>query len=216
MMSLAYFAEWYIDMSFSEGQAPPENTSPSLIDSARRQDPLAWRRLVQLYGPLVYRWCRHSGLQEADAADVAQAVFRNVSQALGRFSLQGEQRSFRGWLRVITSNRIRDWARADKKLPRAIGGSTAHAEFQQIVEGNSSSDEPLQDHPAHDRLHAALAQLRSEMEDRTWAAFWRTTVESRPAGEVAVELGMKRQAVFQAKSRTLKRLRTLLETTPQP
>ena len=35
----------------------------------------AWRQFLRLYGPVVYGWCRHAGLQPADATDVGQEVF---------------------------------------------------------------------------------------------------------------------------------------------
>jgi RNA polymerase sigma-70 factor (ECF subfamily) len=36
----------------------------------------AWSEFVRLYTPLVFAHCRRHGLQEADAADVAQEVMR--------------------------------------------------------------------------------------------------------------------------------------------
>jgi RNA polymerase sigma-70 factor, ECF subfamily len=55
------------------------STSSSLIDLARAGDDRAWRMIVQLYGSLLYHWCRQSSLQPADAADVVQEVFRTVA-----------------------------------------------------------------------------------------------------------------------------------------
>jgi hypothetical protein len=49
--------------------------SSSLLLRARAHDPEAWRRLVRVYGPLIYSWCRRAGLQAADAADVDQEVY---------------------------------------------------------------------------------------------------------------------------------------------
>jgi RNA polymerase sigma-70 factor (ECF subfamily) len=59
--------------------APPfeEPTQPSLL--VRLRDPAdeaAWVTLVSTYLPLVYGYCRKCGLQDADAADVAQDVMR--------------------------------------------------------------------------------------------------------------------------------------------
>ena len=44
-------------------------SSPSLLVAVQRRDPEAWRRLVSIYGPLVYDWGQRKGLQAADAAD---------------------------------------------------------------------------------------------------------------------------------------------------
>jgi RNA polymerase sigma-70 factor (ECF subfamily) len=46
-------------------------TSSSLLDRLRRPaDAEAWARFVELYTPLLYRWARRLGLQDADAADL--------------------------------------------------------------------------------------------------------------------------------------------------
>ncbi len=34
------------------------STSTSLLRRVKARDPDAWQRLVNLYGPLVYRWAR--------------------------------------------------------------------------------------------------------------------------------------------------------------
>ena len=67
------------------GSAAPESTSTSLLRRVKAQDQQAWRQLVDLYGPLVYTWCRQSGLREEDAADIGQEVFSAVSIHLSGF-----------------------------------------------------------------------------------------------------------------------------------
>ena len=199
-------------MEFTEHPQSPGSTSPSLIHGAKANEASAWGRLFETYGSLVYTWCRKSGLQPADAADVTQAVFTNVSRSIDAFDHESDGSTFRGWLRVITSNRIRDWARKNEKIPKATGGSTAAAGLQLIEEStdDDSSIVEVSDDPQVGKLSAILEIVRRETEDRTWKAFWRTTVEGRPAADVAEELGMKRQAVFQAKSRTLKKIKSLM------
>src|SRR5215831_19516115 len=44
------------------------------------RDTDAWREFVQLYGPVVYRFARNRGLQDADAADLMQDVLRSVAR----------------------------------------------------------------------------------------------------------------------------------------
>src|SRR5262245_45750855 len=109
-------------------------TSPSLLDRARGNDADAWRRLVELYSPLVYHWCRRSGFTSHDAADVLQDVFQSVFRALPNFQ-RGKSGAFRAWLWTITRNKIRNAVR--KKVPDAAGGSTA-----QVLWGNIPDEEP--------------------------------------------------------------------------
>ena len=47
----------------SFASATPSSTSLSLLQRVKDQHPDAWRRLVRLYRPLVFLWCRQAGLE---------------------------------------------------------------------------------------------------------------------------------------------------------
>jgi RNA polymerase sigma-70 factor (ECF subfamily) len=69
----------------AKGKARPRSrgaTSTSLIRRVKDRDDEAWERLLDLYVPLVYSWCRRSGMQTEDAADVVQEVFRAVLRGI--------------------------------------------------------------------------------------------------------------------------------------
>ena len=112
----------------------PETTSSSLIDRVKLRDSEAWQRLVRLYGPLIYRWCRASSLQPNDAGDVVQDVFRSVLTGVESFRKDQAGDSFRGWLWTITRNKIRDHIRRRAGHPEATGGTDAQQQFQQVPE----------------------------------------------------------------------------------
>ena len=57
------------------------STHASLLVRAATRQIGAWERLVSLYAPLVYRWCRHWGLQPSDAENVGQEVFARLAHA---------------------------------------------------------------------------------------------------------------------------------------
>jgi RNA polymerase sigma-70 factor (ECF subfamily) len=183
-------------------------TSLGLLDRLRGQEPEAWERLVRLYGPLVLFWGRRAGLNEADAADLLQDVFRAVTGAIGRFR-RADAGTFRGWLWTIAQNKLRDHFRAAARQPAAAGGTDAHDRFQQVpdAEPESSPDSA----PSRELLHRAIESVRVGFEERTWQAFWRTTVDGHPPGDVAAELGLGLASVYQARSRVLRRLREELD-----
>ena len=61
-------------------------TRQSLIVKLRDPaDSGAWSEFVALYEPLVYRLARRKGLQDADARDLCQEVFRAVAGAVDRW-----------------------------------------------------------------------------------------------------------------------------------
>lgn len=174
----------------------------------RHRDPEAWRRLTELYGPLVYHWGRRHGLSSEDASDVTQEVFAAVSGAIDRFWYSPEQGTFRGWLWTIARNKLRDHFRRESDREMADGGTAAFQRLVLIPE--SWCDES---HDATDRIELrqlfrrALERVRCEFEGRTWQAFWLSTVELRDTADIAAELNLSTNSVRQAKSRVLRRLR---------
>jgi RNA polymerase sigma-70 factor (ECF subfamily) len=182
--------------------------SPSLLVRLRAQEGEAWQRLVDLYGPVVYGWCRRRGLQPADAADVGQEVFAAVARGLAGCRRDRPGGSFRGWLWGIARHKLLDYWRGRGRRPEAAGDSDARRRLAEVPETDdpSAQDETA---PGETRalLHRALELVRPEFEERTWRAFWRVTVEGQAPADVAAELGMSPNAVYIARSRVLGRLR---------
>jgi RNA polymerase sigma-70 factor, ECF subfamily len=121
--------------------AIPGSTSSGLLRRVKLQDAEAWRRLVRLYGPLVFLWCRQFGASGEDAADVAQEVWIAVAAKLADFRRDGPQHSFRGWLWTITRNKLRDRRRDPE--PSAAGGSDAQRWLSQVPDEPPESAEQV-------------------------------------------------------------------------
>ncbi len=193
------------------------SVSSTLLDQLRSGRPEAWERLVRLYSPVVYRWCRRSGLAAEDAADVLQEVLSAVMLHLPDFHRDGPQDSFSGWLATIARNKVRDLYRRRHGKAAAQGGSTAQRRMAEVPQPS----EPSEDCIRPDAESAAwlsrgvLETIRAEFESQTWEAFWRTTVEGRPPAHVARDLEMSVPAVYMAKSRVLRRLRQVMGELPQ-
>lgn len=187
-------------------------TSQSLIIRAKQRDKAAWDRLVKLYSPLVYFWCKGSGLDSVDIHDVFQDVFHSVSLNLEKFRPR-KSGSFRGWLRTITRNKIADHFRKARSHPDPVGGTEAQQFLQQFPATHSSErefgNENVRDETEieHLILRNALAGIREQFQPTTWQAFWMVVIDGRAAADVAADLGMQQGTVRVAKSRVLKRLR---------
>src|SRR5262245_10633636 len=185
-------------------------TSPTLLDRVRANQTGAWERLVDLYAPLVYHWCRRWGLGPDDSADVFQEVFRSVAQHVGGFRHDRPGSTVRGWLRTLTRNKVRDHFRRQADQPRAIGGSDAQLLLLDVPDQDADED-PSEVGVVVRQLHRTLEALRGEFEERTWKAFWRVQMEGRDTAEVGAELGLTAAAVRKAKFRVLRRLREELD-----
>jgi len=189
----------------------PGSVSSSLLQRVRLRDPEAWQRLVQLYGPQVYLWARQSGLQTQDAADIVQEVLTAVATHIEGFRRDRPDESFRGWLWTITRNKVRDHFRGLEGQAQAEGGTDAQRRLAQIPE-HSADTSATSHHGGADAAleRRALELVRAKVEDRTWQAFWRVTVDGRPVDEVAQELGMSGAAVYKSKYRVMRLVRNML------
>jgi RNA polymerase sigma-70 factor, ECF subfamily len=196
----------------SSSSASSYGTSRSLLARVRAEDPSAWSRLVTLYAPLVFQWCRRARLQHHDVEDVFQEVFRAVLSRVGEFRKTRPGDTFRGWLFTITRNKVRDHFRRAGREPQGEGGTAALLRFSRIEA--PGRDEPESGVEAASSSGAqrclfrrALELIRGEFREPTWKAFWSTAVEGQSAADVAAELGMTAGAVRVARSRVLRRLR---------
>jgi RNA polymerase sigma-70 factor (ECF subfamily) len=201
------------DASVTDEPVPLSNevapTSTTLLYNIQVMDPEGWRRFVHVYGPLVYRWCRSSGLQEADAADVGQEVFQAVARAIGGFRRDQAGGTFRGWLRTITRNKVRDFARRQVTQTYGGGGSEAREKLAQVAaEPSPEADESPPD-PEEELilLRRAVELVLADFKDETRQAFLMVVVDHRDPAEVARELGVSVNVVYLAKSRIMRKLR---------
>jgi RNA polymerase sigma-70 factor (ECF subfamily) len=186
--------------------AANSNTPLSLLERARAHDPEAWRRLVQLYEPLVLFWCAGGGLRGPNAEDVTQEVFAAAATGLDGFRRDRPGDTFRGWLRGITRNHILLHFRRAQGKAEAKGGSDAWYHLQNLPDPlpEPGADETQE---VGELFRRAVEQVRCQFEPATWDVFWRTVIEGRSPAVLAEELGLSIAAIRQAKSRVLRRLK---------
>ena len=194
-----------------------EETSTGLIRRAAADDDVAWRQLVQTYGRRVYRWCRRAGLQPADASNVAQEVLRSIARKLGDFHHDREGDTFRGWIRRITQNKLRDHFRSQSRhVDQATGGTDAQQRLVNVAElrsGDTESSFALAwGGSLRADLREAVTKLRAEISQRDWQLFWRVVVDGQSAVDAGQEFGLSGNAVRLVKMRVLRRLRELAGT----
>ena len=187
------------------------STSFSLLERAQANDEQAWGQLVNLYAPLMARWCKQAGLQESDAADVFQESFRAVSRKLESFQPRHNVGSFRAWLKMIVRRKIIDHVRKIGNHPGGLGGSVAQQQFANVAD--PLGHESVEDAQAENALivRQAMEVIRLEFTVQNWLAFQKVAVEGQPASEVAADLNVNASAVRQANYRIRRRLRTVLQ-----
>lgn len=179
-------------------------TSSTLLRRLRENptDPSAWNRFADRYSALIYRWCRHWGLQEADAEDVTQNVLVELLRQMRNF-VYDPTGSFRAWLRTVA---YRGWCRFVEHRQRR---KTSSGDVDLLATAEAYEDllQNLIRESERETLEAAMGVVRLRVQPHTWEAFRLTALEGRPGNEVADALKMKIGAVFVARSKVQKMLR---------
>jgi RNA polymerase sigma-70 factor, ECF subfamily len=183
-------------------------TSATLLERLiDRSDSLAWRRLVDVYSPLIDGWLRRHGVPADDAEDLTQEVLEVVVREVSRFQHNGRVGAFRTWLRTITINCLRQSWRSRRSQVQSSGSPDITGMLNQL-EDPASDLSRLWDRE-HDQhvLKRLLELIEPEFQPATWRAFRRQAIDGVPAETVATELGMTVNAVLISKSRVLSHLR---------
>jgi RNA polymerase sigma-70 factor (ECF subfamily) len=190
--------------------ADPPASCSSLLAGVRQLDPQAWQRLTAIYGPTVYGWARQQGLQPADAADLLQQVFASVAVNIGQARWDRPGDSFRGWLWTVFHSRLMDHYRQARRRPVAVGDSDVkrQCDAEQPPSPETASLSSPDESAA--LVRRALAIIQTDFKEKTWQAFWRSTVDGEATSDVARDLGLSPAAVCMCRARVLARLRETL------
>jgi len=150
---------------------------------------------------LLFYWARRCGETEHDAADVVQEVFVALVRTLPTFQYDQQNGNFRGWLRTLMLNKVRDRKRRQAREVKALAQHPPEPE----VPGNAEVF--WETEYQQELTRRALRLMQAEFAPTTWKACWETVVQGRSPDEVARELGITENAVYISKCRVLRRLR---------
>jgi len=186
-------------------------TKASLLLRVRdHRDRSAWSEFVSLYAPLIYAYGRKQGLQDADAADLAQDVLTSVAKLMPEWSYDSSKGSFRGWLFTIARNRLRNWATSRARDFDGSGDSGVQRALLDVASDHDAEAEWDAEY-ARQVFHWAAQQVKAAVSETTWLAFERTAVAGQSGTDVARELGMSVAAVYLARGRVMARLKELVQ-----
>jgi RNA polymerase sigma-70 factor (ECF subfamily) len=189
---------------------PPTRAS-LLVRLRDPRDEAAWKQFVDLYTPLIYAYVRKQGLQDADAADLSQEVLGAVAGAVGRLEYDPRRGAFRNWLFTVVRRKLITWRSSAAQRQRGSGDSA----MVQLLEQQPSPERLEAEWQAEceRRLFSwACEQVRRDVSNASWQAFWRTAVEGQRGKQVAADLGLTVAAVYLARSRILARLKEVIRS----
>ena len=193
------------DTTFSE-----ESSDLSLARRLADGSKSAWCDLVDLYGPLLDRWCRVAGVPVEAIPDVAQETFLATFRGIATFDDQHDRATFRGWLWTVTRNQIRAYYRKVGNAQGALGGSTAMRHIHDIVD-NVPREDPSEATDIVSLTRRAMDRIEIEFEPKTWQIFLDSAVAGQPSHVVAERYDVTPATVRKVRSRVLRRLRLEVE-----
>ena len=179
-------------------------TSTTFLVRLQDQESEAWKDFTEIYVPLIKFWCRRRKdvLSHAERQDILQEVLQSVSLSIKNFDHTRAERSFRGWLRRITRNRICDHLREkvkDENVVRLAGDSDDLDIPMPSPEEEASERRVL--------LRQVLKRIRPEFREKSWEVFDLIIAAEKDSSEIAEMMETTPAAVRQIRSRILKRIR---------
>lgn len=187
----------------------PETRQSLILRLRRPEDVSAWEEFVSIYEPVMIRMGQRRGMQMADIRETVQQVFVSVAGAIVRWSPDAQGR-FRCWLSRIFRNQLVDQFRQSQRQ-----ASTGAADFSALVDDHQWHDdltEEIDQEYRREMFRQVAAEVQRTVQDSTWQAFWRTTVEGLPIEEAADQLSMTVGAVYAARSRIVAKIRLKVQT----
>ena len=190
-----------------------QKTRQSLLLRLKRHDGAAWREFVSLYEEAVFRYCRGRGLQEADARDATQEVLAAAHSRLESWDADDSRGTLRAWLFRVARNVAVDSIRRRARQAQASGDTRIVQLLSEIPESEASA---LDWEYRRAAFQWAAEQVKPEVRDATWRAFWLTAIDGKSAEYASEELQVSVGAVYTAKCRVVARIRAKLAEVSDP
>lgn len=189
--------------------ADPETRESLILRLPSATDAEAWQEFIDLYEPLIIRFARRRGLQDADAREIAQNVFISVAKAVDRWQPDRERGKFRAWLFRIARNQLINWV---AKHSRGRGtGRTSELDALAQIDASPGQHAALELDYRREMFRLAAAHVRDSFSESSWNAFWRTSVLGESIDSVAMSLGISHGAIYIARSRITARMKLIIE-----
>ncbi len=182
----------------------PYQTSASMLLRLRADGTLdrqvGWNDFSKLYGSVIAGFARNAGAKPQEVDDILQDVMLGFFKHSRVFEYDPAKGRFRGYLKRITLNALRD--RYRRKRP----GVGLPEDFDPPEKQNEMSAVWDREWTEH-LLRRALEKVKINIQPKTLEAFERYGVRGEPVASVAQDLGMSEASIRHAKMRVLDQMR---------
>ncbi len=196
--------------------APPSTRMSLIARLSDFEDRQAWDEFTAIYRPTLFDLARRSGLQDSDADDAVQDILWAVGRSVARWKPDPARARFRTWLARIARNLVINLLIQQQRRPWRLGDSNLQDLLKRVPDKGCEA-EAQRFLLAFRRQAFAIAaeKVQCRVEPRTWAAFYRTSIDGVPVQQVSGELALDRGMVYVARSRVMRLLREEVEAMEQ-
>jgi RNA polymerase sigma-70 factor (ECF subfamily) len=124
-----------------------------------------------------------------------------VAERIGSFEYDPQRGRFKGWLRTMVKNRVRNLLRDRRHL------QAASQDFKRMQEPGPAPDELFDKLWRREHLKHCLRLIKTEVDESTFKAFVAYVLEEQPVEQICDDLQMTANQVHAIKSRMIKRIR---------
>jgi RNA polymerase sigma-70 factor (ECF subfamily) len=165
---------------------------------------MGWGIFVDRYGPIICGFARNAGLPSSEADDIMQTVLFNFFKVADQFEYDPSKGRFRGYLKRITLNAIRQRYRKKQEKNLDTHGMNIAEDPRNYLE--AVFDREWAEH----LLSEAMTEARPKFEPKTWEAFELYGRRGMSAERAAERLEMTAESVRHAKSRVMRAVREIV------
>lgn len=179
-----------------------EDADATLVERAQQGDNAAFRELVVLYSPRVFRLAWRITGNEATAEDAVQETFLRLHRALGRYDARAQ---FGTWLYRVAANATLDIMRKQKR-------SEPESRFAPVDEAQTqpAADPSPERRTLSREMEEAVRRAMQGLTPLERAAFVLRHFEERSISELCGLLRLSENAAKQAVFRAVRKLRSTL------
>jgi RNA polymerase sigma-70 factor (ECF subfamily) len=187
----------------------PKTTTLLLADLVAGENQDSWREFDGRYRPVLMAFARQLGMNDDEAAEVAQETLVRAAEAISRGQYQPQKGRLRSWVIGITKNCVADLQRR-RGVRREQRGLSA---MEDLPDDHTLS--AIWDRECEQSLLAeGLRRVResTHLGERTLHIFQLLAIKEHSPADVAAMMGVSRNEVYLAKHRCLNALRESLVT----
>jgi RNA polymerase sigma-70 factor (ECF subfamily) len=163
-------------------------------------DAAAWREFGAIYRPMLLRFARSCGLPDEEAEDVTQFCMTSVLRNIRTFQYDRRKGRFKGWLRTMVNNRVRNVLRGRHEQLAESG------DFKRAQQREPAPDDRFDEIWMDEHLKYCIGLVQAEVEPLTFDAFRRYVLEEQPAAQVCADLGMTPNQLYKVKWRVTQKV----------